>query len=170
MSVHLLTGGARSGKSRRSLALAEAVPGPIDFVATAEPGDADMAARIAHHRAERGPRYRTLEAPLALEAALAGLAPGGAIVVDCLTLWCANLLFAGFDDDTLHRRFAELPAALAAPGRPVFVVTNEVGLGIVPADELSRRYRDLLGRLNQEVAAQADTVTLMVSGLPMVVR
>lgn len=170
MSVHLLTGGARSGKSRHALRLAEAVPGTIDFLATAEAGDDDMRERIARHRAERGPRYRTTEAPLAIEAALAGLAPGGAVIVDCLTLWCANLLFAGLDDAAMEARFAALPAALAAPGRPVFVVTNEVGLGIVPGDALSRRYRDCLGRLNQEVAARADVVTFMVAGLPMVVR
>lgn len=168
--VHLLTGGARSGKSREALRRAESVPGPIDFVATAEAGDEEMAERIVRHRAERGPRYRTHEAPLALEAVLAGLPPGGAVVVDCLTLWCANLLFSGLDEEAMYARFAALPLALAATGRPTLVVTNEVGLGIVPGDPLSRRYRDLLGRLNQEVAVRADGVVFMVAGLPMVVR
>lgn len=168
--IHLLTGGARSGKSRRALELAEAVPGPIDFVATATAGDDDMAERIARHRAERGERYRTTEAPLALPEALADLAPGGAVVVDCLTLWCANLIFADLDDVSLRARAAALVAAIRRLGRPAFVVTNEVGLGIVPGDALSRRYRDELGRLNQTVAAAADGVTLMVSGIPVVLR
>lgn len=167
---HLLTGGARSGKSRLALTLAEAVPGPIDFVATAEPGDDDMAARIHRHRAERGERYRTVEAPLALPEALEALPAGGAVIVDCLTLWCANLIFAGLDDDALHAQFDALVGALAASRRPTLVVTNEVGLGIVPGDALSRRYRDELGRLNQRVAARADKVTLLVSGLPLSLR
>lgn len=168
--MHLLTGGARSGKSRLALRLAEAVPGPIDFVATAEPGDADMAARIREHQAERGPRYRSTEAPLALTEAVSSLPAGGAIVVDCLTLWCANLIFAGLDDAEIADRGAGLLVVLRALERPAFVVTNEVGLGIVPADALSRRYRDRLGRMNQQFAAEADKVSLLVAGLPVTLR
>lgn len=168
--IHVLTGGARSGKSRLALTLAEGFEGPIDFVATAEPGDDDMARRIARHRAERGPRYRTTEAPIELVAAVTGLSPGGAIVIDCLTLWCANLIFAELDDEAIERSGAGLVAALGASGRSTFVVTNEVGLGIVPGDALSRRYRDVLGRLNQRVAAGSDRVTLLVAGIPLTVR
>ncbi|GDX83096.1 adenosylcobinamide kinase/adenosylcobinamide phosphate guanyltransferase [Deltaproteobacteria bacterium] len=168
--IHLLTGGARSGKSRLALTLAEAVEGPIDFIATAQAGDEDMAARIRQHQAERGPRYRSTEAPVELTASVLSLRPGGAIVVDCLTLWCANLIFAGLDDAEIGDRSAQLIEALRESARPTFVVTNEVGLGIVPADALSRRYRDLLGRMNQRFAATADRVTFLVAGLPVTLR
>jgi len=168
--IHLVTGGARSGKSHLALGLAEAEPGPIDFIATAEAHDAEMAARIRNHRAERGARYRTVEAPLALPEAVAALPEGGAVVIDCLTLWCANLIFAGHDDAALHARTTALVAALKVRRRPAVVVTNEVGLGIVPGDALSRRYRDELGRMNQRLAAEADRVSLMVAGIAVTLR
>ena len=168
--IHLLTGGARSGKSRRALDLALEVPGAIDFVATAEAGDVDMAERIRRHREERGSRFRTTEAPLALCAALRGLAPGGAVIVDCLTLWCTNLLLAGAESGSIEASTLDLCASLVATGRPVFVVTNEVGLGVVPENALARRFRDELGRVNQRVAHVATRVTFMVSGLPLSVR
>ena len=131
-----------------------------------------MRERITRHRQERGPRFTTVEAPIHVEAAVAAdpTDEGGAVILDCLTLWCANLLFAGLDDAAMHARFSALAETMASANRPVFVVTNEVGLGIIPGDPLSRRYADLLGRLNQEVAARAKRVTLMIAGIPLVVR
>jgi adenosylcobinamide kinase/adenosylcobinamide-phosphate guanylyltransferase len=172
--IHLVTGGARAGKSRWALAQAEATPAAaIAFVATAQPLDAEMEDRILRHRAERSPRWITVEEPLALDTLLPAL-PQGAIVVDCLTLWVCNLLFADHGtadaaevDARVEARVDALAAALAHVRVPTWLVTNEVGLGIVPGDPLSRRYRDLLGRCNQRVAAAADHVTFVVSGLPM---
>lgn len=177
--IRLLTGGARAGKSSLALARAEALAppdAPIAFVATAQPIDDEMATRIARHRAERGPRWRTVEEPLALPERLPGLATEHpVVVVDCLTVWVANLLFSrggadGADEDWLDGRTADLARALAGCAGDVLLVTNEVGLGIVPADALSRRYRDALGRCNQRVAAIAGQVTLVVSGLPLELR
>lgn len=168
--VHLVTGGARAGKSRFALAEAERVPGPVDFLATAEAHDDDMAARIANHRAERGPRYRTTEAPRELPLAIDNVGNGGAVVVDCLTMWIANLVLHPDEAARVGTRIDGLCAALARQPRPVLVVTNEVGMGIVPADPLSRRYRDELGRCNQRVAAIAERVSLLVAGIPVRVR
>lgn len=168
--IHLVTGGARSGKSRFALDAAEALEGPLCFVATAESRDEDMASRVAHHRAERGPRWVTVEAPLELEAAVAALPPASGVVVDCLTLWCANLLLGGLTEAAITARGEALGAALGALDRPVWVVTNEVGLGIVPDNALARRYRDALGRLNQTVARASGRVTFLVAGIPMAVR
>jgi adenosylcobinamide kinase/adenosylcobinamide-phosphate guanylyltransferase len=163
--IHLVTGGARSGKSSFVLAEAErAVAGPLAFVATATAGDDDMRDRIARHRDERGPRWRTVEAPVAIEAALRGDGVDG-VVVDCLTLWVSNLMFTPGED--VDARTAALAEALRGAPKPVWLVTNEVGLGIVPDNEVARRYRDLLGRCNQRVAAVADRVTMLVAGLPM---
>lgn len=169
--IHLVTGGARSGKSRFVQAEAEATPGPWAFVATAQPLDVDMAARIRSHQAERGPGWTTVEAPFEPEVALADPAPRG-FVVDCLTLWISNLLLGPYAGDTrgLDLRAQSLAARLAEESRPVWVVTNEVGLGIVPADALSRDYRDALGRANQAVARVADRVTLLVAGCPVRVK
>lgn len=171
--IHLVTGGARSGKSTYALqqALALAPAGPVGFVATAQALDDDMRARIVAHQAERDARFLTFEAPVDLGAALADPRPA-AFIVDCLTLWCSNVLFSRPEPDAaaFDAACATLTAQLAACGRPVLVVTNEVGLGIVPADALSRTYRDWLGRLNQRVAARADRVTLLVAGLPLVVK
>jgi adenosylcobinamide kinase/adenosylcobinamide-phosphate guanylyltransferase len=168
--IHLVTGGARSGKSRFAQEAAESIEGPLHFLATAQAHDEDMRARIDRHRADRGARWSTVEAPLALEAAVAGLPAGGAVLVDCLTLWCANLLLAGADEPAIVARAHGLVAALEALGRPAFVVTNEVGLGVVPENALARRYRDALGRANQVVARGSTKVSLLVAGIPLAVR
>ena len=167
--IHLILGGARSGKSRRAQALAEAMPGDPVLVATAQPLDEEMAARIARHRADRGPRWTTVEAPLDLPGALAGLAGGGrgAVLVDCLTLWATNLLLAEADADAAT---AALLAAARALDRPLILVANEVGLGIVPDNALARRFRDLAGTLNQRVAEAADRVEFVAAGLPLVLK
>ncbi|WP_448661478.1 bifunctional adenosylcobinamide kinase/adenosylcobinamide-phosphate guanylyltransferase [Sphingomonas sp. CJ20] len=163
--VTLLLGGARSGKSARAQALAEGVPGERVYLATAQAFDAEMRDRIDRHRTDRGPEWRTVECPTDLPAAiLREAAPGRVLLVDCLTLWASNLLLADADPDAASDA---LVAALAAAPCPVFVVSNEVGFGIVPDNALARRFRDIAGRLNQRVAAAADHVVLVVAGLEM---
>ncbi|MES2641177.1 MAG: bifunctional adenosylcobinamide kinase/adenosylcobinamide-phosphate guanylyltransferase [Myxococcota bacterium] len=168
--IHLVTGGARAGKSSFVLAQAEATDAPtIAFVATAEVGDDEMAERIQRHQAERSARWHTVEEPLDLERLLPTLTHG-AIVVDCLTLWVSNLMFHPKAGNDPEARIEALVRALRRVTVPMWLVTNEVGLGIVPGDPISRRYRDLLGRCNQRVAASADHVTFVVSGLPMTLK
>ncbi|HML08637.1 MAG TPA: bifunctional adenosylcobinamide kinase/adenosylcobinamide-phosphate guanylyltransferase [Xanthobacteraceae bacterium] len=166
----LVLGGARSGKSRYAESLIAALPPawqpPWAYVATAEAGDDEMAARIKAHRARRGGSWRTIEAPRELAAALAACANMPALV-DCLTLWLSNLLLAEADIDAEVER---LEKALAAAAAPVVLVANEVGSGIVPEQPLGRRFRDLQGLLNQRLAARADRVVLMVAGHPLVVK
>jgi adenosylcobinamide kinase / adenosylcobinamide-phosphate guanylyltransferase len=163
----LVLGGARSGKSRYAENLIAALPPPWTFVATAEAGDAEMAERIAVHRLRRGKDWHTVEAPHHLPAALAGVAADAPVLVDCLTLWLSNRMLAEAD---LETEIAHLEAALSGRPAAVVLVSNEVGLGIVPDNELARRFRDLQGRLNQRMAARADRVVLMVAGLPVVVK
>ena len=143
-------------------AAAEKSGRPLVLIATAEALDEEMAARIARHRAERGDRWRTIEAPLALAEALAQVGPQETAVVDCLTLWVSNLMHAGRDIGT---QTDGLLAALR--GRDALLVANEVGLGIVPDNALARRFRDEAGRLNQRVAAVADRVAFLAAGLPL---
>ncbi len=160
--VTLVLGGARSGKSRHAEGLVESQPGRCLYLATAEPADAEMAERIALHQARRGPRWYTIEEPLDLAGAISRwAAPDAALLVDCLTLWLSNLLGAGRDIDAAT---AALITALREPRGPVVLVSNEVGLGIVPDNALARQFRDHAGRLHQAVAEQADAVTFMVAG------
>jgi adenosyl cobinamide kinase/adenosyl cobinamide phosphate guanylyltransferase len=167
MGLILLLGGARSGKSTLAVRRAERAGAPVVFVATAEAGDAEMAERIARHRGERDPSWRTVEAPLALADELTSAPPSACVVLDCLTLWVANLLGAGLAQAEALRRAEE--AAVLAAGREgtTIAVTNEVGMGLVPADELGRRYRDLLGRVNAAWAARAEEALLVVAGRTM---
>ena len=160
----LLIGGARSGKSRLAVELAAASGRPVVFVATAEPGDADMADRIDRHRAERPPAWTTVEEPIDLAGVLERVATDAFVVVDCLTLWVANLLFADRSDDEILADARTLASALAARHAPSVVVTNEVGLGIHPDTDLGRRYRDLLGGVNRAVATDAWRSLLVVAG------
>lgn len=162
----LVLGGARSGKSRYAEGLFETMPAPWVYIATAEAGDAEMAERIATHRARRGGRWTTVEAPRDLAGALVvhGKTP---ILVDCLTLWLSNLLLADADIDAESKRLED---ALARAEAPIVLISNEVGSGIVPDNALARRFRDLQGLLNQRIAARADRVTLVVAGLPLIVK
>jgi adenosylcobinamide kinase / adenosylcobinamide-phosphate guanylyltransferase len=163
----LVLGGARSGKSRYAERLITALPPPWIYVATAEPRDAEMAERIALHRARRGTGWQTVEAPYEVAVALATTAAGAAVLVDCLTLWLSNRMLAGADVDAEIDRFE---AALDRRAGPVVLVSNEVGFGIVPDNPLARRFRDLQGGLNQRLAARAGRLVLVVAGLPLVVR
>jgi adenosylcobinamide kinase / adenosylcobinamide-phosphate guanylyltransferase len=157
----LFLGGARSGKSRIAQAAAEAYSGRLTYLATGQAGDAEMAARIAHHRADRGPRWHTVECPVALADAVAAV-PDGTVMIDCLTLWLTNLMLGGHD---IARQTGALRAALAATRCRVMIVSNEVGLGIVPEHPLGRAFRDEAGRLNQDIAAAADRVFFVAAGL-----
>jgi len=165
----LVLGGARSGKSRYAERLVEAAAtAAAVYCATAEAGDAEMAARIAAHCARRGPFWRTVEEPLDLAAAIAREARcDRPMLIDCLTLWLSNTLLAGriLDDE-----FATLRAALRDAAGPVVLVANEVGLGLVPQTALGREFRDAAGRLNQEIAAIADRVVFIAAGLPLVLK
>lgn len=161
----MILGGARSGKTTHALQLAEATSGGLVMIATAEALDEEMAERIARHRAERGPRWRTLEAPLDLAGALAQVGADETAVVDCLTLWVSNLMFAEQD---IERETESLIAAVT--GRNVILVSNEVGLGIVPDNALARRFRDEAGRLNQRIAAAAGRVLFIAAGLPLALK
>lgn len=166
MTVTLVLGGTRSGKTRWALAAAEGSGLAPVMVATAEAGDAEMAERIARHRAERDARWRKVEAPLDLAGALAALGPGDGAVVDCLTLWLSNLMHAGAD---LAAAADLLEAALHAPGA-LWLVSNEVGWGVVPDNALARRFRDEAGRLHQRLATRADGVVLVAAGLPLALK
>jgi adenosylcobinamide kinase / adenosylcobinamide-phosphate guanylyltransferase len=168
--LSLILGGARSGKSRYAEGLVAALPppwrAPWTYVATAEPGDPEMAERIACHRARRGASWRTIEAPRDLAGSLQAVAAAPALV-DCLTLWLSNVMLAGADIDA---EMEHLDHALAAAAAPLIMVANEVGSGIVPDHPLGRRFRDMQGLLNQRIAARADRVVLMVAGLPLALK
>ena len=165
MTSHLILGGARSGKSSYAQTLAEAFDGDLIFIATGEAFDDEMAERIAHHRADRGPRWDTIEAPLALgEAIRSHAAPGKLLLIDCLTLWVSNLMHAERD---IVAATDELIAAMGDARGPVILVANEVGLGIVPDNALARRFRDEAGRVNQAAAAAANEVSFIAAGLPL---
>jgi adenosylcobinamide kinase / adenosylcobinamide-phosphate guanylyltransferase len=170
-SSHLILGGARSGKSRFALGL-QPVSARVAIVATAEARDADMAQRIARHRAERPRHWLTVEEPHELVAALDRLVGQAfdAILVDCLTLWVSNRLLRG-DTDKVILDEGERLAGLIEDRRPaVVIVSNEVGQGVHPETAEGLRFRDLLGLVNQRVAAACDQVTLMIAGLPVTVK
>ena len=168
MPVTLILGGARSGKSARAQALAEAASQSPVYLATSRPmpDDAEWQARIAHHRAARGAHWRLVEEPLALADTLERLA-GEVVVVDCLTLWLANLMQEGRD---VAAETEALCAALARFPGHALLVSNEVGMGLAPENALGRAFRDAQGRLNQAVAAVAGRVEFVAAGLPLVLK
>ena len=169
METDVLTfvlGGARSGKSRYAEGLVTAAPGPWTYIATAQAFDDEMRARIAQHREERAPGWQTVEAPVEMPAALAG-AGAAPVLVDCLTLWLSNLMLGD------HYRPAAVAALVEALDRrtaTTVLVSNEVGLSVVPGNALARVFRDEAGRLHQAVAARADRVVLVVAGLPLAIK
>ena len=158
MSLTFLVGGARSGKSALAVDLARMWGGAVTVIATAEPGDEDMAERIQAHRDSRPTEWTTVEEPFELASAIDRAAVDAAVVVDCISLWVANVL----DQDVDARNEAAVAAALRR--ERAIVVSNEVGLGIVPASQLGRRYRDVLGRVNARWASAADEAVFVVAG------
>jgi adenosylcobinamide kinase/adenosylcobinamide-phosphate guanylyltransferase len=181
MTRTLVFGGARSGKSAYAERIAAASGKEVVYIATAAAGDAEMAARIAHHRAQRPAHWHTVEEPTALAAALAAWrATDRLVLVDCLTLWLSNLMFSDgrqYPDvgaielpARFHDERAALLAELDAGRGDVILVSNEVGMGIVPWGAVSRSYADEAGRLNQSVAAACDRVALVAAGLPLMLK
>jgi adenosylcobinamide kinase / adenosylcobinamide-phosphate guanylyltransferase len=161
----LVLGGARSGKSAYAQSLAETCATERLYLATAEAGDEEMAARIARHRADRGQGWTTLEEPLEVAGALAAEArPGRVVVVDCLTLWLSNLMLAGREPGAA---IAGLARAIGDLAGPVILVSNEVGLGIVPEHRLGREFRDWQGWANREIAEACDAAVFIAAGLPV---
>ena len=174
--IVFVIGGCRSGKSRYAQARAEALPQSRVYIATCPATDDEMRARVARHQADRAAaQWQTVEEHLDPAAAIRAL-DGATVLLDCLTVWVSNLMYAreqenvAFDEDHMAAAAADLVAAARAHDGTVLVVTNEVGLGIVPDNAVARRYRDLAGRCNQTVAAAADEAVLLVSGLPVTLK
>ena len=163
----LVLGGARSGKSRHAQALAEATGPQRTYLATAEARDEEMAARIAQHQAERSEGWQTLEAPFDMPEALGTVAESDVVLVDCLTLWLTNVMLGDRDVDT---ETEALVVTLVAARQPVILVSNEVGLGLVPETPLGRAFRDAQGRLNQRMAEVVAEVRFVAAGLPLVLK
>ncbi len=163
---HLILGGARSGKSRFAETAGLATKKKLVYIATSEALDDEMQARIHHHQTSRDARWVTVEEPLQLAAALQQHATKDTcILVDCLTLWLTNLLIAG--DDIFVRERRNFLNALPQLAGDIFLVSNEVGMGIVPMDSLARRFVDEAGRLHQQLATHCDAVTMVIAGLPL---
>ena len=168
MSLTFVLGGARSGKSSYALAQARRLSsGPLTMIATAQALDAEMAARIARHQAERDDDWTTVEAPLDLAGAVRRLGPGEVAVIDCLTLWLTNQML---EEAEIAPAVAALIEAFAQSPARLIVISNEVGQGIVPDNPLARRFRDEAGWMHQQVAAAADRVVMVVAGLPVVLK
>lgn len=164
MPYTFLVGGARSGKSTLAVRMASALDGPVVVVATAEARDEDMAERIRAHRASRPFEWEVVEAPLGLLGVIEGVREDASVLLDCLTLWVSNAIEDGDADENVEGEAGKIASALASRSAPSVVVSNEVGLGIVPANELARRYRDVLGRVNAAFAAEAARSYLVVAG------
>lgn len=169
MALIFLTGGARSGKSSLAVELASRQDAGVVFLATGQACDDEMARRIDRHRAERPEAWRTVEEPLRLEAAIRRIDPAACLLVDCLSLWAANALQA-HGPQQVERDAVSAAAAAAARAGPTIAVTNEVGMGVVPATPLGRSYRDVLGRVNGVWAAAAQRAYLVVAGRAVPLR
>jgi adenosylcobinamide kinase/adenosylcobinamide-phosphate guanylyltransferase len=163
-----VTGGARSGKSRLAEELAQGYGAPLGYIATGMAGDAEMAERIDRHRARRGPLWRTIEAPLDLAGAVReNQGSCNALLVDCITLWLTNLLLKYGDGALVLREVETLARLIPNLEKPLILVSNEVGMGIVPENGLARTFRDLAGEANELLARAADEVYVTFSGLPL---
>ncbi|MDA9981580.1 bifunctional adenosylcobinamide kinase/adenosylcobinamide-phosphate guanylyltransferase [Gammaproteobacteria bacterium] len=166
----LILGGVRSGKSRLAERLAVESGGPVTYLATAQPGSREMAARIEAHRARRPDNWTVIEAPLYLTEALNRQRQGsGCLVIECMTMWLTNLL-GHADADLLEREYRSFLDTLPGLSGEVLIVSNETNMGVIPLGELSRRYCDVAGTLHQELASLCDRVILTVAGLPHVLK
>jgi adenosylcobinamide kinase / adenosylcobinamide-phosphate guanylyltransferase len=164
MATTLLIGGARSGKSALAVDMAEAWDGSVTFIATAEARDEEMSARIAQHRDERPSHWSTIEEPIEIAKAIESIADGAFVILDCLTLWVANLMDRGFSEKEINDRASDALKAVASRAWPVVVITNEVGSGIVPDNPAARAFRDLLGSINTIFANGARHVLFVAAG------
>lgn len=176
--ITLLLGGARSGKSSYAQTLAESSGKSVTFLATAQALDDEMSARIQKHKAERPAHWQTLEIPLDI-ASHAGEIKSDVVILDCMTLLATNLLMQFVKDDlvneapfadTIHKEVDDLLAAIRTGNQNWIIISNEIGLGLVPPYQMGRVYRDLLGWANQRLAREADKVIFMVAGIPMNVK
>ncbi|UCD32384.1 MAG: bifunctional adenosylcobinamide kinase/adenosylcobinamide-phosphate guanylyltransferase [Desulfobacterales bacterium] len=170
--VILVIGGCRSGKSRYALNLAAQVPGQNKiFVATCIPGDDEMKQRVDQHKKEREPYWKTIEVPVLLpEAIIENSRKGNVLVIDCLTLWVNNLFMENDDQEHIEKQVKKLTRSFEQAQCPVILVSNEVGTGIVPENKLARRFRDVMGYSNQNIAASADKVIWIVAGIPVTIK
>jgi adenosyl cobinamide kinase/adenosyl cobinamide phosphate guanylyltransferase len=170
MGLTVLLGGARSGKSALSSELAAETDLPVVVVVTAEARDEEMTERIRRHRESRPAAWITVEAPVEVARAVGELAPNAFVVLDCLSLWVSNAIEAKLDDDRILHEAREIASALADREVPAVVVSNEVGLGIVPMNALARRYRDTLGRVNATFVGAAERAYFVVAGKALVLE
>lgn len=166
--ITFVIGGARSGKSSFALIEGSALTGKKAYVATAEALDAEMKARIEKHRAERSGEWTTFEEPIDIAGLIKKIhSQYDVIIIDCLTVWLSNLMLNNRDiDDTMETLSNSLKTGLCS----VFIVSNELGMGIVPDNELARRFRDIAGAMNQKVAGLADKVYLVTAGIPIKIK
>ncbi|MBI5971283.1 MAG: bifunctional adenosylcobinamide kinase/adenosylcobinamide-phosphate guanylyltransferase [Deltaproteobacteria bacterium] len=165
-----IIGGARSGKTAFALSCAEKLKGTKTYIATGGAFDAEMSERIKRHKLERGNEWATIEEPLDVVKALAGLNPSGAVLIDCITLWLNNFIWKGLSDEAILGEVKRLAEFCPSCGKNVFAVSNEVGGGIVPEHPVARRFRDLSGAANGRLAAFADEVYLMTAGIPLKIK
>ena len=167
----LVIGGCRSGKSRQALNLTEQYPGQKIFIATCIPQDSEMEQRVQHHQQQRSDTWKTIEVPIFLPKAIDTYGvKGNALLVDCLTLWINNLIMHDQDPTKIDTHIAALTRSLEKIECPVILVSNEVGCGIVPENNIARRFRDIAGFTNQKVAGCADRVIWMVAGIPVKIK
>ena len=168
---HLILGAAKSGKSTYAEKLCSALPPPHLYIATAQVLDDEMKERVRHHRRRRDATWETIEAPIDLIPVLeARRGRGEPILVDCLTLWLSNLLLAEEESNFPEEQTSRLCSLLRTVDYPLFLVSNEVGAGIVPENALARRFRDLAGLANQQIAEVCKAVSLVVAGIPMRIK
>ena len=165
--LSLVLGGAACGKSAFAEGLVKSVSVNPTYIATSQVFDDEMAAKVAAHRQMRGADWTTIEEPLDIASALAKAPSGAPVLIDCATLWLTNVILGEHDLDTAQKAFLN---AISNASRPVVVVSNETGQGIVPENALARRFRNAQGRLNQDIAARADLVVVVMAGLPMVLK
>ena len=163
----MLLGGARSGKSDLAVKLATEWDGPVLFAATAEASDDDMADRIGRHQAQRPEHWGLVESPMLKGGEVADCDPSALVIVDCITLLVNNLIFNDRTDDQINEHAKVMAHALVSRSAPTLVISNEVGLGVVPETELGRRYRDVLGRYNRHLASRAQTTLFIAAGKAM---
>lgn len=169
----VILGGARSGKSSYAERLIDMSGLPKTYIATAQVWDDEMRDRVDQHKTARGPEWQTIESPFGINKTLYDMPPGRAVLLDCVTLWLSNVMIADDDADSvvhINSEVDQLIQTITQCKSPVVVVSNEVGQGIVPENALARRFRDVHGRMNQRLAAQADLAVLVTAGLPLVLK